>query len=198
MSAVLARDNAKRTPRRTASTAAALMIGVSLVAFLSILASSFKAQITTILEDSFPADISITSQNIGDGGPGTAAFSVSVYNTVKSLPEVQDTTALRYQFEGAKLKDAVIFIAGIDTEHFSKLLKLNETPDAFQKLQDGGIVIKDSVTQENGWKIGDTVQLEFAKTGKKRSILSERSARRLILTTSYRQRLTLKILQPMT
>ena len=39
----LARENAKRNPRRSAATASALMIGVALVGFITILASSTKA-----------------------------------------------------------------------------------------------------------------------------------------------------------
>src|SRR5918998_471155 len=52
----LARENAMRNPRRTASTAAALMIGLALVSFVSIFAASIKASTTAILEDSVSAD----------------------------------------------------------------------------------------------------------------------------------------------
>ena len=39
----LAVENARRNPRRTAATSSALMIGVALVGFITILASSTKA-----------------------------------------------------------------------------------------------------------------------------------------------------------
>lgn len=167
VAARLARDNAKRTPRRTASSAAALMIGVSLVTMLSILATTFKTNITTILENSFPADLSVYSNNIGNGGPGTAGFPTAVEQTLREIPELTDVTAFRYQFEGAKLNDSIIFIAGIDADTLGQVGNLKESDEAYKRLQDtsNGIVIRSTVTEENGWNIGDTVLLEFALTG---------------------------------
>ena len=48
MSGTLAKENAVRNPRRTASTAAALMIGVGIVGFILVLAASVKQSITDI------------------------------------------------------------------------------------------------------------------------------------------------------
>jgi putative ABC transport system permease protein len=60
----LARDNARRNPQRTASTAAALMIGLALVTLVSVLAagliSSFKGAVDDIWKN---ADYAITAQN---------------------------------------------------------------------------------------------------------------------------------------
>ena len=46
----LARENAARNPRRTASTSAALMIGVALVAFMTIFAAGLKASIADAVD----------------------------------------------------------------------------------------------------------------------------------------------------
>src|ERR671931_375087 len=59
----LARQNAMRNPRRTASTAAALMIGLALVAFVSIFAASIKASTTRILDETIAADYIVSSQS---------------------------------------------------------------------------------------------------------------------------------------
>ena len=48
MTGQLAKENALRNPKRTASTAAALMIGVGLVGFITIFADSTKASITDV------------------------------------------------------------------------------------------------------------------------------------------------------
>src|SRR4029079_18852070 len=53
---VLARENAERNPRRTASTAAALMIGLALVSAVSILAASFQSSFRSAIEDQTTAD----------------------------------------------------------------------------------------------------------------------------------------------
>src|SRR6185312_13832972 len=60
----LARDNAQRNPQRTASTAAALMIGLALVTLVAVLAagitSSFRSAVNEIWHN---ADYAITAQN---------------------------------------------------------------------------------------------------------------------------------------
>jgi len=53
----LARENTLRNPTRTATTAAALMIGVALVGLFSIFASSAKASISAQIDRAFRADL---------------------------------------------------------------------------------------------------------------------------------------------
>ncbi len=56
----LGRQNAMRNPRRTASTASALMIGLGLVAMVAILSASLKASFTAALEKNLRADLIVT------------------------------------------------------------------------------------------------------------------------------------------
>ena len=60
---LLARDNARRNPQRTASTAAALMIGLTLVTLVATLASGILASFTRAVNDLFTGDYAITAQN---------------------------------------------------------------------------------------------------------------------------------------
>ena len=55
----LARQNAMRNPKRTAASASALMIGVGLVGFITILASSSTASVNSAIDRSFAGDIVI-------------------------------------------------------------------------------------------------------------------------------------------
>ena len=52
--AALARQNAMRSPRRTAATAAALMIGIGLVGVIAIVAASMKASATASVQQTAP------------------------------------------------------------------------------------------------------------------------------------------------
>src|SRR5205807_9756671 len=61
ISGKLGRENAMRNPRRTASTAAALMIGLGLVTFVSIFAASIKASANSALEQTLKADYIVSS-----------------------------------------------------------------------------------------------------------------------------------------
>ena len=67
----LATENARRNPRRTAATASALMIGVALVGFITILASSTKASTAAAVDTSLRADYVVDSGSWGEGGFGT-------------------------------------------------------------------------------------------------------------------------------
>ena len=59
----LARGNSIRNPGRTAATAAALMIGIALVAFIATLTNGMKASNREAIEDQIAADYVITSHD---------------------------------------------------------------------------------------------------------------------------------------
>ena len=58
---MLARENAQRQPGRTATTAAALMIGVALVVFVGVFASSIRASVNDTLDRQFAGDLAIVN-----------------------------------------------------------------------------------------------------------------------------------------
>ncbi|MDX6515608.1 MAG: putative transport system permease protein, partial [Gaiellaceae bacterium] len=59
----LAAENSKRNTQRTASTAAALMIGLALVTLVAVLANGIIASFTGAVNEIFTADYAITAQN---------------------------------------------------------------------------------------------------------------------------------------
>ena len=63
----LAVQNTQRQPRRTASTASALMIGVTLVVFVAIFGASIKSSVGDALGDTFGADITVSPTNFSSG-----------------------------------------------------------------------------------------------------------------------------------
>jgi putative ABC transport system permease protein len=88
--AVLARDNARRNPQRTASTAAALMIGLALVTLVAVLAAgittSFRGAVNKIWQN---ADYAITAQNNFTPIPPTAADAVAKNPIVEAVGNVR-------------------------------------------------------------------------------------------------------------
>ena len=67
MAGVLARENATRNPRRTASTASSLMIGVGLVVCITVFAASAKASLATSVDSATRAEWIVGTQ-YGMGG----------------------------------------------------------------------------------------------------------------------------------
>ena len=81
MSGVLAQRNAMRNPRRTASTAAALLIGVAVVSLFAVVGASLKQSIDDAVDKQFTGDLVI----IGEGAGG---LSTDLAPAVAALPEV--------------------------------------------------------------------------------------------------------------
>jgi hypothetical protein len=90
MSGTLARENAMRNPKRTSATASALMIGVALVGFITILASSTKASIADSVDTAFAGDLVIDSGTYTGGG-----LSPRLADDLSTLPEVDAVAGLR-------------------------------------------------------------------------------------------------------
>ncbi len=100
----LARENASRNPYRTASTAAALMIGLALVTSASIVGSSLKASFSDVLQEAVISDWFITPP--GNGDP-SQAFSTEVAATMGALPEIDEVAAYRYSPEAFSITKTV-------------------------------------------------------------------------------------------
>ena len=68
MTGTMAVENTARNPKRTARTAAALIVGVALVTGVSVLASSISDSVRQIFGDQFRGDFAISVDNFGFGG----------------------------------------------------------------------------------------------------------------------------------
>ena len=92
----LARDNARRNPQRTASTASALMIGLALVTLVAVLAAgithSFRGAVDKIWRN---ADYAVTAQNNFSPIPTTAANAVAKSQVVEAVGNVRTGDAAR-------------------------------------------------------------------------------------------------------
>ena len=94
MPGVLARDNAMRNPKRTASTAAALMIGVGLVAFILIFWASATDSIRGVVNKGFVGDYVVQSNAGFDGGlPPSVATQIGALPEVATVAETRNVVA---------------------------------------------------------------------------------------------------------
>ena len=93
----LGRENSMRSPRRTAQTAAALMVGLALVATVAVFGASLSKSATSSVNNAVSADYIITSSSAGDGefsdsvasaaaGVGGTAAVSTVYDGQFELP----------------------------------------------------------------------------------------------------------------
>lgn len=148
----LATDNARRQPRRTAATASALMVGVALVGFVAVFATSIKASTASTLEGAFPADYSIQSTNVQS--PVGTEFVVRA----SDLPEV--ATASGVQATQVTISDQAEQVVGVDPTTISAVYDMG----AAQPLAalDDGLFVREDTLEEDGYAVGDIVEVGFA------------------------------------
>jgi len=152
----LARQNAMRNPRRTASTAAALMIGLALVAFVSIFAASIKASTTKTLEDTVSADYILFNDQF-------QPFSPEAAQRLAQQPELAAVAGMR--IGPWKLNGAGKSLFAVDPAAYSQVVKTETTAGSLDALASGGLAVKDTVAKANGWTVGENVAMEFPRTG---------------------------------
>ena len=86
---ILARENATRNPQRTGSSAAALMIGLTLVTLVTLLATSIRASFFGAVDKIFIADYAVTAENNFDLIPA------AIGQSLKQTPGVHDVVGVR-------------------------------------------------------------------------------------------------------
>lgn len=114
----LATQNALRNPRRTASTASALMIGLGLVSFVVVLAASITASTAATITDTFRADLSVRAAAAGPGG-----FSPEVVDALASVEGVE--TAMPMVDADFRYDDKVLFGSGLDPETYDEVVSMD-------------------------------------------------------------------------
>jgi putative ABC transport system permease protein len=85
----LARENARRNPSRTASTASALMIGLALITFVAILGAGLRTSFGDAVDKLFVADYALTAEN------GFDPFTKEADRAVAETPGVTAVSGIR-------------------------------------------------------------------------------------------------------
>lgn len=154
----LARGNAKRSPRRTASTAAALMIGLALVAFVAVLASSMRTSMTAIVEDEVRADLIVSTSQAQ-----LAMLPPTVARDLRGLDELDAVAEIRWGM--ARHDERAVWPQAIDPDVFPRTVRFEIVSGDLADLDDEAIVLDEQAASSGGLEVGDTYAIEFARTG---------------------------------
>ncbi|MEP7115400.1 MAG: FtsX-like permease family protein, partial [Ilumatobacteraceae bacterium] len=156
VSGTLGRENAMRTPKRTASTAAALMIGVALVGFIMTFASSAKASINGAVDRNFHGDYVLDTGTYGVGG-----VSHSLATDLANRPELSAVTSAR--FAAAEVDGESTELNSFDSATLASIFDIEPQQGDIATLGADGIAIEDSVATEHDWTLGSNVPVAFAE-----------------------------------
>ncbi len=147
--------NAARNPKRTAITAGAVAVGLSLIIGVATLGSSAKASIREAIGESFIGDYIVSAKQQGDGIGGLPNELVA---------EVEDSGLGDVLTIGASfgaVGDATegSLLVAIEPMAAETLFTFEFSEGGFTDLTADGILLKDSKASSLGVGIGDTVPL---------------------------------------
>ncbi len=151
----LARGNAMRNPKRTSATAAALIVGLALVALVAIFADSLKTSVRSALDD-VRADYILTA-------PQFAGFSPEVARRVSEIPGVQQAVAFRWG--DARINGNNETVNGTNIAGLNDVLNLRFVSGGPAGARTGGILISDREAKGYRKRVGDKITIEFPQLG---------------------------------
>jgi putative ABC transport system permease protein len=151
----LARENAIRSPKRTAATASALMVGVALVGFITILASSTKASVNEAVDQSLLAEYVVESGAWDAGG-----FSPALAAEIDALSEVESVSG--YRTAPVEIDGGATNVDAVEADTIGGLYDLHVSDGSIESLAAGGLAVENDTAVEHGLAVGDVVSVGFA------------------------------------
>jgi putative ABC transport system permease protein len=156
----LGHENAMRNPRRTASTSAALMIGLGLVTFVAVFGASLKASADAAIDETLRADFILSTDNF-------SAFSPQVAVDLEGQPEFAAVSPFR-QGE-IRVNDRSAFVSGVDPATLDDVVSLEFTSGSLASLEEPNtVLVYRGVADSDDLTVGDELPIEFASTGTQR------------------------------
>ena len=160
----LARENASRNPRRTASTASALMVGLALVGMVLVVGTSFKKTFSSALDSSLGAEFFIDTE-----GRNSWGFSPQLVEDIKEI----DGVAIAVGFRGGpgtaqmSVAGASKDVIGTQEEGLGRVLDLSLIEGTYSGLSNGGVLVHEDPAEDLALAVGDVVSATFPVAGTK-------------------------------
>ncbi|MDN3023081.1 ABC transporter permease [Streptomyces sp. S.PB5] len=155
----LARQNSVRNPRRTAATASALMIGLTLITGMTVMAGSLQKSIDKMASAAIRADYVVSMANGNELSPDVA----------KELTQVDDVTDVSpMRNSPSRIDGETEYLTGVNGASFGKLTDLKVDSGTFEV---GGtqVVVDSDRAKEQGWKAGSSFTVAY-EDGKKQRL----------------------------
>jgi len=152
----LARENSKRNPGRTAVTAAALMIALALVTFITVFAAGLKSSVAQVIEENFSGGLVIENSDGFSPIPAGAARAAEKVPGVKAVATVRTAEAKVIDGGGSSVK-----VNG-PTPNIEEGVQIEWTaggPEKLRNLRDDEAIVSDDFSRENGLRVGSRFSL---------------------------------------
>src|SRR5918999_5668877 len=148
----LARENAVRKPGRTAVTAAALMIGLGVVVFVTVFAAGISNSIGNAIDRNFQGDVVLQNTD------GFSPISAEAAREAAQVDGVRTVSSL--SFAGGEYDGNDIRVSAVDPTTVSDVLSLEweeGSPDTLTGLTGDTAVLDDAWALSNDVDVGDQI-----------------------------------------
>ncbi|SNX61725.1 putative ABC transport system permease protein [Streptomyces sp. TLI_55] len=147
----LARQNSVRNPRRTAATASALMIGLTLITGMTVMAGSLQKSIDKMASAAIRADYVVSMAN-GNG------LSPDVDRKLNATDGVTTTSPLRDA--PSRIDGETEYLTGVNGSAIGKLTDLKVDSGSF-KVAGGQVVVDSDIAKSRDWTAGSTFTAHY-------------------------------------
>jgi putative ABC transport system permease protein len=161
----LGRENAMRDPRRTARTASALMIGLAVVGVVSIISASITSTIDQFLDEQFPAEFIVRTDNFTTFPPAVAT-AIAQEPLVTDVAEVRSGSTEALESE-MRLDGAVKTVSGVDPSVIGAVHDPKFVEGDWTDLRSGGVLVTEDVADDLDVSVGDVVPGRFVLGGER-------------------------------
>jgi putative ABC transport system permease protein len=160
----IAVDNVVANVKRSAATAAILMIGIAMVATFGTVASSSLATIKKQLDATFKSDFNVQPIGGDQGGGPQPTISPAVARKVAAIDGVSVVSPERTLYVNKGFDDTDNWIVAINPATTAEVRSPGfvgaSTQEALDGLADGGVAISQTYAKPRGIAVGDTVSVD--------------------------------------
>lgn len=153
-SGALARGNAARNPRRTASTASALLIGVCIVSLFTVFASSLKASVADVLAGSVTGEVVVQADGFSGAGLGP-----ELAEELEGLPQVGDAVGFS-DAPGLIGGEEQLFTA-VDPASLAEVADIGVAGGSLADVTGDSVAVSTDLATDRGWDVGEVVDVTF-------------------------------------
>ncbi|WP_380283181.1 ABC transporter permease [Kitasatospora purpeofusca] len=150
----LARENAVRNPRRTAATASALTIGVTLITALTVVGASVNKAVDEATEVDLKADYAVAMENF-------SMLSPEVAGQIAKTPGVTLLSAVREVPVKAVADGDTSWLSAVDATTFDRLVDLKVTAGSADALKQGKLLATTGYAERNDLEVGSTLDVTY-------------------------------------
>lgn len=150
----LGRDNARRNPRRSAGTAAALMLSVTLITLIAVVSQSFLRSINAATDEHFKGDLEVTG-----GGFGFPSLGPALVDGLASSEEVEAVTGV--QRGTVELEGKTRPVYGVRFSDVEDVFDLGEVEGDLAGLGPDEIAVDRATARVGLWGLGKELAVTY-------------------------------------